>query len=101
MTTESVIQPVEDSRKDAATSIVATTLVASFKKGADHPSYENMITAAILNLKERKGSSRPAIKKYILANYKMNPGNQFDYQISNAIRRGVAKNVFSLPKGKR
>jgi len=55
--------------------------------------------AAVSNLKERKGSSRPAIKKYILANYKVSPGAHFDSQISGAIRRGAAKDVFSLPKG--
>ncbi|CAO0803580.1 unnamed protein product [Mucor circinelloides] len=69
------------------------------KKTAEHPSYESMIFAAVSNLKERKGSSRPAIKKYILANYKVSPGAHFDSQISGAIRRGAAKDVFSLPKG--
>ncbi|KAL7310726.1 hypothetical protein PS15m_010192 [Mucor circinelloides] len=69
------------------------------KKAAEHPSYESMIVAAVSNLKERKGSSRPAIKKYILANYKVSPGAHFDSQISGAIRRGAAKDVFSLPKG--
>ncbi|CEP16983.1 hypothetical protein [Parasitella parasitica] len=69
------------------------------KKPAEHPSYESMIIAAVSNLKERKGSSRPAIKKYILANFKVTPGAHFDSQVSGAIRRGAAKNVFSLPKG--
>ncbi|KAI8336922.1 linker histone H1 and H5 family-domain-containing protein [Blakeslea trispora] len=69
------------------------------KKSVEHPSYETMIAAAISHLKERKGSSRPALKKYILANYKVNAGAHFDSQINHAIRRGVAKNVFSLPKG--
>lgn len=60
-----------------------------------------MIKDAILALKERKGSSRPAIKKYILANYKqLNAGSHFDQQISAAIKRGVTKGTFNLPKGK-
>ncbi|KAL9538644.1 hypothetical protein MBANPS3_010780 [Mucor bainieri] len=69
------------------------------KKASEHPSYESMIVAAISHLKERKGSSRPAIKKYVLANFKVSPGSHFDSQISGAIRRGAAKDVFSLPKG--
>ncbi|KAI8341629.1 linker histone H1 and H5 family-domain-containing protein [Choanephora cucurbitarum] len=69
------------------------------RKVAEHPSYETMIAAAISHLKERKGSSRPALKKYILANYKVSPGAHFDSQINHAIRRGVTKNTFSLPKG--
>ncbi|KAI7850239.1 linker histone H1 and H5 family-domain-containing protein [Circinella umbellata] len=76
----------------------ATTTTAASKK-PDHPTYENMIKAAILALKERKGSSRPAIKKYILANYKLTPGSHFDTQINAAIKRGVAKESFILPKG--
>lgn len=56
--------------------------------------------AAILALKERKGSSRPAIKKYILANFKVSPGAHFDTQVAAAIKRGHAKGIFELPKGK-
>ncbi|KAI9318112.1 linker histone H1 and H5 family-domain-containing protein [Dichotomocladium elegans] len=79
----------------------STTSTAASKKAApSHPSYEAMIKAAILALKERKGSSRPAIKKYILANYKLTPGGHFDTQINAAIKRGVTKNVFVLPKGR-
>jgi histone H1/5 len=44
--------------------------------------------AAIVALKDRKGSSRPAIKKYILANYKITPGSHFDTQIAAGIKRG-------------
>ncbi|KAI9319439.1 hypothetical protein BX666DRAFT_2025733 [Dichotomocladium elegans] len=72
---------------------------SSAKRPAEHPPYESMIKAAILSLKERKGSSRPAIKKYILANYKVSPGAHFDTQVSAAIKRGASKNVFALPKG--
>jgi hypothetical protein len=44
--------------------------------------------AAIVALKDRKGSSRPALKKYILANYKITPGSHFDTQIAAGIKRG-------------
>ena len=40
---------------------------AAPKKPADHPPYLDMIKAAILALKERSGSSRQAIEKYIKA----------------------------------
>jgi len=59
----------------------------------------NIVVDAIIALKERKGSSRPAIKKYILANYKVSAGSHFDSQIAAAIKRGQAKNLFNLPKG--
>jgi len=53
----------------------AKTVVAKAKKSAkktDHPSTAAMVVAAITALKDRKGSSLAAIKKYIGANYKVN-----------------------------
>ena len=41
------------------------------KQPADYPKYAEMITAAIVALKERNGSSRQAIEKYVKANYKV------------------------------
>ncbi|KAL0096806.1 linker histone H1 and H5 family-domain-containing protein [Phycomyces blakesleeanus] len=58
-----------------------------------------MIKAAIINLKERTGSSRQAIKKYITSNYLISPSSHFDSQISAAIKRGAEKKLFALPKG--
>uniref|UniRef100_A0A1D1Y580 Histone H1 n=1 Tax=Anthurium amnicola TaxID=1678845 RepID=A0A1D1Y580_9ARAE len=67
------------------------------KKAPEHPPYKEMISAAIHNLKERNGSSRQAIKKYIHANYKVGDGS--DAQINLAIKRGVANGDFLQPKG--
>ena len=55
---------------------------------AAHPTYIEMIKAAVTALKEKKGSSRPAIKKYIEANYKV--GDRAQKQINFALRKGVA-----------
>ncbi len=41
------------------------------KKPAAHPPTSEMVMKALVTLKERKGSSLPAIKKYIAANYKV------------------------------
>jgi histone H1/5 len=41
------------------------------KTPAAHPSYIDMVKAAVLALKDRTGSSRQAILKYILANYQV------------------------------
>jgi len=40
-------------------------------KPAEHPKYSEMVKAALGALKERTGSSRQAIEKYIKANYKV------------------------------
>ena len=56
-----------------------------------------MITAAITTLKERTGSSRQAIVKYIKANYKV--GDNADVHVKLALKRGVASGALSQPKG--
>ena len=45
--------------------------VKKVAKPAAHPPYANMIVAAIKALKEKKGSSRQAILKYVVANNKV------------------------------
>lgn len=40
--------------------------------GSSHPPYLEMVTKAVIALKERSGSSRQAILKYILANFQVN-----------------------------
>lgn len=50
-------------------------------------------------MNERNASSRYAIKKYVSENYEVTTGPHFDVQIKEAIKRGFAKGVFSLPKG--
>ncbi|KAJ5801345.1 uncharacterized protein N7518_003413 [Penicillium psychrosexuale] len=66
-----------------------------------HTSYRDMIKDAIINLKERNGSSRQAIKKYVQSNNKINVTSQsvFDSQFNKAIKAGVEKNEFTQPKG--
>lgn len=70
---------------------------AAPKKPADHPKYIDMITAAIAALKERTGSSRQAIVKYIKANYKV--GDNCDVHVKMALKRGVASGALAQPKG--
>merc|ERR1711963_974044 len=53
----------------AATPKVKKTTKA--KPKASHPPFKAMTKAALVALKESKGSSRQAILKYIMANYKL------------------------------
>ncbi|KAI9888528.1 MAG: hypothetical protein M1814_006862 [Vezdaea aestivalis] len=65
-----------------------------------HASYKAMITDAILNLKDRLGSSRQAIKKYVLSNNSVTAtGNSFDNLFNRALRTGVEAGDFAQPKG--
>ncbi|KAH9592150.1 hypothetical protein MS3_00004177 [Schistosoma haematobium] len=63
------------------------------KMPASHPPVVNMITAAILAVKDRKGSSLATIKKYIAANYKFDVEKQAAH-IRRAIVHGVEKGAF-------
>ncbi|CAG8533931.1 5036_t:CDS:2 [Paraglomus occultum] len=64
-----------------------------------HPKYEDMIRDAIVALKERKGSSRQAIKKYILTTFKLPDNTKTTSQLKLAIHKGVDKGVFAFPNG--
>lgn len=70
---------------------------AAPKKPAEHPKYIDMIVAAITALKERNGSSRQAILKYIQANYKV--GDGASTHLKMALKRGVTSGALSQPKG--
>ena len=67
------------------------------KKPADHPTFAVMIAAAIAELKERKGSSRQAIEKYIAANYKVGP--KYTGPMKQALKKGVEKGTLVQTKG--
>ena len=60
-----------------------------------------MIKDAILNLKERNGSSRQAIKKYVQANNKISAASPavFDSQFNRSLKAGVENGDFAQPKG--
>ena len=70
---------------------------AAPKKPADHPKYSEMIAAAIGALKERTGSSRQAIVKYIAANYKVS--ESAGTHVKLALKRGVVSGSLKQVKG--
>merc|ERR1711881_484786 len=66
---------------------------------AAHPKYSVMIAAAIEALKDRTGSSRQAILKYITANYKVDP-KKAATQLRLSLKRGVAAGSLKMAKEK-
>ena len=74
-----------------------TTKKTATKKPADHPTFAVMIAAAIAELKERKGSSRQAIEKYVAANYKVGP--KYTGPLKQALKKGVEKGTLVQTKG--
>ncbi|NXY88970.1 H5 protein, partial [Alcedo cyanopectus] len=67
------------------------------RRPAAHPTYSDMITAAIRAEKSRGGSSRQSIQKYVKSHYKV--GQNADAQIKVAIRRLLATGVLKQTKG--
>ena len=70
---------------------------AAAKKPADHPKYSEMTAAAIVSLKERTGSSRQAILKYIQSNYKVK--DNASTHVKACLKRGVVAGTLKQVKG--
>ena len=70
------------------------------KKPATHPKYNDMIKAAVAALKERGGSSRQAILKYIQANYKVGDNAaSVNAHLKMALKAGVKNGSLKQSKG--
>lgn len=67
------------------------------KPAPEHPTYNDMIKAAIAALANRSGSSRQAIAKYIKANYKVGEG--METHLKMALKRAVEKGTLMHVKG--
>jgi histone H1/5 len=68
-------------------------------KPAEHPTYAAMILTAIGKLAEKKGSSRKAILKYIVANNKIADEAKAAKRVNTAIRKLVAAKKVDNLKG--
>ena len=68
------------------------------KKEPSHPKYSEMVTSAITTLKERTGSSRQAILKYIVSTYNLDE-KVASIHVKVALIRGVVKGLLKQVKG--
>ena len=64
---------------------------------AEHPKYEEMIKTAFHTLKDRNGSSRQVIEKYVKANYKV--GDTAIHHVKGALKKSTASGTFIHTKG--
>ena len=70
------------------------------KKPATHPKYSEMIAKAVGALKERGGSSRAAILKYIIKNYNVGSNTTvLNSHLKMALRAGVKSKSLKQVKG--
>ena len=69
------------------------------KTAGAHPHYLEMVVAAVKALKERSGSSRQAILKYILANYAVGSDPKAaNLHLKQALKRGVTSGALKNTK---
>jgi len=69
-------------------------------KPKEHPSFEEMVKAAIVALKARKGSSREAILKYALQHYKVSENlAKVKSDLRKSLKRGVEHGWLKQMKG--
>jgi len=70
------------------------------KHTADHPKYSEMVHQALSSLKERGGSSRQAVLKYIMKNFSVgNDENIVNTHLKIALRSGVKNATLKQSKG--
>ena len=70
------------------------------KKPATHPKYSEMVKDAIQSLKERGGSSRQAILKYIMKKYNLGTTEKsINSHLKLALRAGVNNKTLKQSKG--
>ena len=74
--------------------------VSKQKVAAAHPKFSAMVVTAIGSLKERKGSSKSAITKFIVANNKVGDNaNKINANIKKALKAGVVSKELKQVSG--
>uniref|UniRef100_A0A0N5BBS4 H15 domain-containing protein n=1 Tax=Strongyloides papillosus TaxID=174720 RepID=A0A0N5BBS4_STREA len=70
-------------------------------KKSSHPVYADMVKKAIVELKEKKGSSKPAILKYIMAHYNLGDKNinSVNLHIKQALKKGITSGALKQTTG--
>ena len=92
--TETAVAPA------ATPKVPSKKAAAKPKKPATHPKYNEMIQSALASLKERKGSSRQAVLKYINANYKVGDNaTSVNAHLKMALKAGVKSGAIKQSKG--
>jgi histone H1/5 len=77
-----------------------TSVSKTKKANVDHPKYSQMVQEALGSLKERGGSSRQAVLKYIMKNFKVGSDeNVVNTHLKMALRAGVKNSSLKQSKG--
>ncbi|XP_035733113.1 histone H1-like [Vespa mandarinia] len=97
--TNSVNTTVESNTENVKPTPRKDTKAKAQRSKSSHPPTSKMVTAAIKELKDRKGSSLQAIKKYIVATYKVD-GEKVAPFIRRYLKTAVSSGFVVQTKGK-
>jgi histone H1/5 len=96
-----VSETAKAAEKQKAPKTVEVLNTSKLKVPAAHPDFSEMIHAAIAALNKHNGSSRQAIVKYIMANYKVGTDQKtidssVKYALKNSIEKGLLKTIHNV-----
>jgi histone H1/5 len=96
-----VSETAKAAEKQKAPKTVEVLNTSKLKVPSAHPDFSEMIHAAIAALNEHNGSSRQAIVKYIMANYKVGTDQKMidssvKYALKNSIEKGLLKIIHNV-----
>ncbi|WKX93431.1 hypothetical protein Q1695_011028 [Nippostrongylus brasiliensis] len=81
-------------------STTRATVPADVRRRRLHPPYTEMVQKAIAELKDRSGSSKVAILRYLVDNYQLGDNvNKINTNIRAALRKGVEKGELKQVSG--
>ena len=73
---------------------VITKKTAPVKRPSqDHPKYSEMIARAVIDMKERKGSSRQAITRHIVSSFKLTNPDAVQRSVNAALKKMTAAGI--------
>jgi hypothetical protein len=102
---QAVVGPATDATKGKTAAASKKKAAAAGGKSAkkhvaEHPKYSEMVSQALSSLKERGGSSRQAVLKYIMKNFNVgNDENAVNTHLKIALRAGVKNATLKQSKG--
>ena len=90
-------RPLNHTTLNIQTDNMSATDANKPKKTFNHPTYAEMVASSIAMLKDRRGSSRQAITKYVCANYDVD-AVRASFYIQKALKKGIEEGTFKKAK---
>lgn len=99
-TAAAAVPTIDGKAKTGKKKLVTKTKKTAAMAGVDHPKYSEMIRQALTALKERGGSSRQAVLKYIMKNFKLGTDESVvNTHLKLALKAGVKNASLKQSKG--